>query len=73
MTDLNDWINRLPEPQRSFVIGLETLCDPAGVVQENVFLREQNQSLRTLVSTIQEANQELRALLAKCRRGENHD
>jgi hypothetical protein len=34
-------INALPEPVRRYIMHLETLCDPPGLVRENVLLKEQ--------------------------------
>lgn len=33
-------INALPAPIRRYIAELETLCDPAGIVRENVMLRD---------------------------------
>ena len=41
--------NALPEPLRSFIHELETNCDPAGLVRENMFLKEQNGQLKTVI------------------------
>ncbi len=40
-----DHINRLSDPLRGYIYDLETLCDPAGLVQENAMLRDQNKEL----------------------------
>ena len=34
-------INALPEPLRRYVMRLETMADPAGLVRENALLKEQ--------------------------------
>lgn len=39
-------INALPEPLRNYVVELETLCDAAGIVRENVLVRDENAQLR---------------------------
>lgn len=42
----NDWkptaenVNALPEPLRRYIMEIETLCDPAGIVRENVLVRD---------------------------------
>jgi len=57
MSNLDDFkptaeqINRLPEPLRNYIHDLETLCDPAGMVQDNASLREQNEQMETLLNT----------------------
>jgi hypothetical protein len=40
-TPSSENINTLPEPIRQFIHDLETQCDPAGMVAENTFLRDQ--------------------------------
>lgn len=35
-----DAINALPEPLRRYIMHLETICDPAGMVRENWEMRE---------------------------------
>ena len=39
-------INALPEPIRSYIHGLASLCDPAGIVADNACLRDQNLQLQ---------------------------
>ena len=39
-------VNALPEGLRSYVSGLETMCDPAGMVAENVHLKDEIDILR---------------------------
>jgi hypothetical protein len=43
-------INALPRPVRKYIHDLHTNCDPAGMVRENVLLREQVQALSRLVN-----------------------
>jgi len=44
---LEDWeptpenMNALPEPLRRYIMLLETLCDPTGLVRENFLLKSQ--------------------------------
>jgi len=58
MSDLNNFkptaeqINKLPEPLRKYIHDLETLCDPAGLVQENAYLCEVNEQLETLLTGV---------------------
>ena len=40
-TPTSENINTLPEKLRSFVFGLETLEDPAGIVAENMLLKDE--------------------------------
>lgn len=35
-------VNALPKPIRDYIHGLESLCDPAGLVRENAVLRHDN-------------------------------
>ncbi|MCA9817096.1 MAG: hypothetical protein KC652_18425 [Cyanobacteria bacterium HKST-UBA01] len=52
--DSPDWrptpanINALPKLIRKYIHDLETLCDPAGIVRENVILREDLKALGVL-------------------------
>ena len=39
-------INALPESIRSFIYDIETNVDPAGMVRENVLLKDENEALR---------------------------
>lgn len=41
-------INALPEPLRLYIAGLETLCDPAGIVRENTLLKDSNKGLQAM-------------------------
>lgn len=41
-------INALPEPIRQYVMELETLCDPAGIVRENMLLKDCNRGLQLM-------------------------
>lgn len=41
-------INALPEPLRLYIAGLETLCDPAGIVRENTLLKDCNKGLQAM-------------------------
>lgn len=42
-------INLLPDRIRSYIHDLETQCDPAGMVRENILVREENRMLRALI------------------------
>lgn len=64
-------INALPEPVRQYIAQLETLCDPSGLVRENMQTRDvqrelsaSNKSLRdsidTLTTCIENLQDELR-------------
>ena len=33
-------INSLPKPLKDFIHGIESLCDPAGIIRENIILRD---------------------------------
>jgi len=35
-----DNINRLPDPLREYIYQLETDCDPAGTIRDNIFLKD---------------------------------
>ena len=39
-------INALPFPLRRYIHDLSTLCDPAGIVRENIIVRNENKALR---------------------------
>ncbi len=41
-------VNALPEPLRRHIAGLETLCDPAGIVRENTILKYCNEGLQRM-------------------------
>ena len=45
-TPTPEHINALPEPIRKYIHDLETNCDPAGIVRENVLLKDENEALR---------------------------
>ena len=57
----DDWsptteaINALPEPLRRYIHDLETQSDPAGMVAENILLKEQ---IKALVKKIKEMGEE---------------
>lgn len=44
-----DCINRLPDALRDYIHQLETICNPAGLVQDNVVLRDQNEQLQAMI------------------------
>ena len=44
-----DNINSLPEKVKNYVCGLETLCDPAGIVAENMLLKDEMEILRAAI------------------------
>jgi hypothetical protein len=52
ITNYKNWkptsenINNLPEPIRKYIHNLETNCDPAGLVSENICLKENCESLQ---------------------------
>lgn len=51
----DDWvptaeaINALPLPLRTYIMKLETMADPAGLVQENYELRQQVRAVEAMV------------------------
>ncbi len=45
-------INALPSPIRSYICDLETRCDPAGIVRENVLTKDENRQLRAYIESI---------------------
>lgn len=45
-----DNINALPEPVRRYIHDLKTNCDPAGMVRENVLLKDQNTALQAMLA-----------------------
>ncbi len=45
-------INNLPEPLRKYIHDLETLCDPAYIMQGNARLSEENELLRLKIKDI---------------------
>jgi hypothetical protein len=58
--DFKDWrptsaaINALPEPLRRFIHDLETQSDPAGMVRENVLVKEESRALRILLEEMRD-------------------
>lgn len=58
----DDWnptpenINSLPDPVRSYIHDLSTLCDPTGIVQENILLKDSIKSLEIKVQELENAN-----------------
>lgn len=47
-------INRLPMPLRHFIHALQTECDPAGTIRENVLVKEENEALRRKIAELKE-------------------
>jgi hypothetical protein len=47
-------INALPEGIRKYVHELATLCDPAGIVQENILLKDAIQALEVKIVELEE-------------------
>lgn len=47
-----DSINALPEPLRRFIHDLETMADPAGLVQENYELKAQVRAVEAMVEKL---------------------
>jgi hypothetical protein len=45
-TPTRDNINALPAPLQAYIHDLIANCDPAGLVQENLVLKEENYALR---------------------------
>lgn len=51
----DDWsptsanINALPEPLCKYIYHLETMADPAGMVRENIMVKQENKMLRELL------------------------
>ncbi len=76
--ELKDWtptpdnINRLPEPLRRYIHDLETLCDPAGIVAENVLQRDNANMLTVVNNDLTAENARLRARLKEARRLLSH-
>lgn len=54
----DDWIpsaeaiNALPLPLRTYIMKLETMADPAGLVQENYELRQQVRAVEAMVERL---------------------
>ena len=42
-------INALPDPLGRFIHHIETNADPAGIIRENILVRDENKMLRALV------------------------
>lgn len=72
-------INALPEPLRKYIHDIETNCDPAGMVRENVMLRDQTTGAE---KELERCREEAQALVAaaweRCailceQRGLDHD
>ena len=47
-----DNINALPGPVRKYVCRIETLCDPAGMVAENMLLKDQTRQLDAMIKRL---------------------
>lgn len=60
--DYTAWVNALPEPYRTYITHMETVCDPAGDVRMNVYLREQNKALAQRVADASAQPDELASL-----------
>ncbi len=60
-----DNINALPGPLRKYVCRIETLCDPAGMVAENMLLKDQTRQLDAMIKRLKND-------LAVARLGEHH-
>jgi hypothetical protein len=48
-----DQINALPQDVRDYIHGIEALCDPAGIMQENALLRDEVTALSNWVADLQ--------------------
>jgi hypothetical protein len=63
-----DWLptpentNALPQPLRSYIHELHTICDPAGTVRENVILKQQNRALQRRIAELKNLPPDLRDL-----------
>ncbi len=72
----NDWlptaenINALPEPLRQFIYGIETNCDPALLMRENLMRKDEN---RALVAKIEQMEIAAAAQLPLRETPEMHD
>ena len=51
-TPMPENINALPMPLRNFIHALQTDCDPAGTIRENVLLKDENYALRRMVEEL---------------------
>ena len=58
-------INALPEPLRRYIMELETLCDPVGIVAENVRTKDNANMLSMANDELKAENVRLRAVLTK--------
>lgn len=47
-------INALPEPVRDYIYHLETMADPAGLVQDNALLKDQTRQLDAMIARLKE-------------------
>ncbi len=56
-------VNSLPTPLFDYIAGLETLCDPAGIVAENALLKDQTKQLDAFISTLKERIEQLEAAI----------
>jgi hypothetical protein len=45
-------INALPAPLRNYIHLLQTDCDPAGTIRENVLIKDENQALRLRIAEL---------------------
>lgn len=58
MTIGADWIptaeciNALPKPLRQYIHDLETMADPAGIIQENALLQDQTRQLDAMIARL---------------------
>lgn len=48
-------INLLPDRIRLYITALETDCDPAGTIRENILVKEENRMLRALIEEMLDA------------------
>ena len=51
-TPTADNINALPGPVRQYIHGLETMADPAGLVQDNALLKDQTRQLDAMIARL---------------------
>lgn len=45
-------INALPVPLRLYIHDLQTSCDPAGTIRENVLLKDENYAMRLKLAEV---------------------
>jgi hypothetical protein len=50
-------INRLPLPLRNFIHALQTDCDPAGTIRENVLIKDENYALREKIGELKSVSE----------------